>query len=137
MTDNVKAKGAISSPLFILSRLILHAQGCEQVSGWQCSCAELPLGSGPHKEIIPALRTPEVDVARVGIKLRMILLGGELILPPIGNRQYERAGGRHDIEQAPDTDQTNEEQEKIPMMQQLLDNPFLLLLFVVQIGRAQ
>src|SRR3546814_13817319 len=76
-----------------------------RISDWSsdvCSSDLLPLGSGPHKEIIPALRTPEVDVARVGIKLRMILLGGELILPPIGNRQYERAGGRPDIEQAPD-----------------------------------
>lgn len=32
-----------------------------------------------------------------------------------------------------DTDQTHKEQEKIPMMQQLLDNPFLLLFFGVMI----
>jgi len=32
-----------------------------------------------------------------------------------------------------DTDRTNDEQEKIPMMQQLLDNPFLLLFFGVMI----
>ncbi|PKM17049.1 MAG: hypothetical protein CVV12_00275 [Gammaproteobacteria bacterium HGW-Gammaproteobacteria-2] len=34
---------------------------------------------------------------------------------------------------AMDTDQKGEEQEKIPMMQQLLDNPFLLLFFGVMI----
>jgi hypothetical protein len=34
---------------------------------------------------------------------------------------------------AMDTDRTNDEQEKIPMMQQLLDNPFLLLFFGVMI----
>src|SRR3546814_6295865 len=79
------------------------------MSGRQRSCTEFPLGSDPRQEIIPALRTPEVDVARVGIKLRMIFLGGELILPPVGNRQYERAGGRHNIEQTPDNRFRSEE----------------------------